>query len=671
MTTESLDQAYGSAFGQSANTTLEMDQLYQSAPIGLALLDTQLCYVRINDTLAKLHHLPAEDHIGKHITQVTHDLHPTLKESLLHILSAGEQVTNIEIDGRMSLGCPDEGRWLINLHPLLNASGALQGIHVIVQDITEHKRTATNVAERLAFETLLANLSAQFINLPTNQVDREIENAQRRVCECLGLDLSALWFEVEPGSIRLTHLYRKVEGPPTPERMDAQDYFPWCLQQEKAGKIIIISSEEDLPPEASRDREVWRHFGIKSTLSIPLAAGGGPMRGALSFDTVQKPRVWPDELVNRLQLVAQIFANALIRKSADENLLASHRKITELNTELERLNAQLERENLFLKEEFVSLNEHAEIVGQSKAIRKVFQQIQQVAPTDSHVLITGETGTGKELVARAIHATSKRNKRVLVKVNCAALPTTLIESELFGREKGAFTGALTRQIGRFEMADGGTIFLDEIGELSIELQAKLLNVLQEGNFERLGAPKTIHVDVRVIAATNRNLAEAVRKGEFRKDLYYRLSVFPIDVPPLRTRAEDIPSLVWAFIEQLGTRMGKSIKSVPKQTMERLINHSWPGNVRELRNLIEQAMILSPGERLDIQLPDDSGGSDAPVLDFKTAERHLVLDALRKADGRIKGPHGAAAMLGLKPSTLYTKMQKLGIQPNRNQDAKPS
>ena len=339
--------------------------------------------------------------------------------------------------------------------------------------------------------------------------------------------------------------------------------------------------------------------------------------------------------------------------------------------EIMELKRQLELENIYLKQEFQNFNEHSEIVGQSAAIQKVFQQIEQVASTDTHVLITGETGTGKELVARAIHAASNRKDRILVKVNCTTLPFSLIESELFGREKGAYTDALTRQIGRFEMADGGTIFLDEIGELSLELQVKLLRVLQEGEFERLGGPKTIRVNVRVIAATNRNLIEAVRNGEFRKDLFYRLSVFPIEVPPLRARADDIPLLVWEFINQFSQRMGKHIKSVPQKTMELLKMFSWPGNIRELRNTIERAMILSRGDRLEIQMPDDMGMSESPVLPFKDAEQRLIREALQKAGWHIKGPQGAAALLGLKPSTLYTKMKKLGIPLPCFQDAKPS
>jgi len=249
-----------------------------------------------------------------------------------------------------------------------------------------------------------------------------------------------------------------------------------------------------------------------------------------------------------------------------------------------------------------------------------------------------------------------------VRVNCAALPSGLVESELFGREKGAYTGALTRQVGRFEVADGSTLFLDEIGELSLEVQAKLLRVLETGEFERLGSPKTIKVDVRLIAATNRDLLEEVRKGRFREDLYYRLNVFPIRVPPLRERAEDIPLLVWTFLEDLSARMGKRITQVPRQTMEALQRHPWPGNVRELKNVIEHGAILTTGDTLKVPLLDDAAPVGAPPQTLADSERELILRALESAGWRIKGPKGAAAGLGLNPSTLYSRMKKLGIRP---------
>ena len=301
------------------------------------------------------------------------------------------------------------------------------------------------------------------------------------------------------------------------------------------------------------------------------------------------------------------------------------------------------------------------IIGYSEAIRRVLAQAERVATTDSTVLLLGETGSGKELLARVIHHLSGRRERPLVKVNCAALPATLVESELFGRERGAYTGALTRQAGRFEVADGSTLFLDEVAELPLELQAKLLRVLEDGEFERLGSTRPIRVDVRVIAATNRDLAKAVEQGTFREDLYYRVNVFPITVPPLRERAEDIPHLVWAFVQELGESMGKPIDTVPRATMDALRRYPWPGNVRELRNVIERAMIMSRSSTLEVELPRADGSRALEATRLEEVERRHILAILERTGWRVRGQGGAAILLGLKPTTLEARMQKLGIK----------
>jgi PAS domain S-box-containing protein len=329
--------------------------------------------------------------------------------------------------------------------------------------------------------------------------------------------------------------------------------------------------------------------------------------------------------------------------------------------EIEKLKSKLREENLYLREEISLIHSHKDIVGNSEAIRIVLQQIEQVAPTESTVLIQGETGTGKELIAHAIHNLSSRKGRLMIKVNCAALPPTLIESELFGREKGAFTGALSKQIGRFELANASTIFLDEIDSLPLELQVKLLRVLESGEFERLGSPRTVKVDVRIISATNRDLAKVVSERGFREDLYYRLNIFHIVVPPLRERREDILPLIWTFVQEFSKSMGKRIESIPQKGVEALQAYPWPGNVRELRNVTERAMIITTGPVLHLDVPKIAkSGAEQPGT-LEEVEKQRIIEALNTNGWRVSGKDGAAEILGINPKTLASRMKKLGIQ----------
>ena len=321
---------------------------------------------------------------------------------------------------------------------------------------------------------------------------------------------------------------------------------------------------------------------------------------------------------------------------------------------------ELEEEPLYIESEVPSEHVFVDIVGKSIALRKVLDQVAIVAPTGSTVLLQGETGTGKELLARAIHNLSPRRERNFVRLNCAAIPSGLLESELFGHERGAFTGALMQKQGRFELADRGTLFLDEIGDISPELQPKLLRALQEHEFERLGSTKTIRVDVRLIAATHRNLQDMIRNNQFREDLFYRLNVFPIEIPPLRERREDIPLLVHYFVLRHSREMQKRIKSVPKQVMEALVSADWPGNIRELENFIERCVILTRGEELYVPHTELRRSAVPGASTFEQAERQAISDALRAASGRMAGKGGAAERLGLKRTTLQNKMNKLNI-----------
>jgi formate hydrogenlyase transcriptional activator len=395
---------------------------------------------------------------------------------------------------------------------------------------------------------------------------------------------------------------------------------------------------------------VLKAESIVTLATVPLITTTGP----IGIMTLGSRRASSFEQAD-LELLAQVGNQIAL---ALDNALAYGR--------LTASRDRLEEERLYLESEIRSEYNFEDIVGKSAPLQKVLEQVSIVAPTDSTVLLHGETGTGKELIARAIHNLSSRRAHTFVRLNCAAIPSGLVESELFGHEKGAFTGALMQKRGRFELADGGSLFLDEIGDIGLELQPKLLRAVQEQEFERLGSTKTIHVDVRVIAATHRDLSAMIQDGKFREDLFYRLNVFPIEIPPLRERSEDIPLLVHYFVSKLSGRMRRTIKTIPKQAMEALVNNPWRGNVRELANFIERAVILTRGQELNVpiaELRSTSGSNAVPVSSFQQVERKTIIDALKAASGQISGKGSAAERLGLKRTTLQNKMRRLGIEKN--------
>jgi formate hydrogenlyase transcriptional activator len=433
---------------------------------------------------------------------------------------------------------------------------------------------------------------------------------------------------------------------------------------------VLIARGEQLDRYNVDVIRMLRQEGVEAMCCVPLVTHGRAL-GTINLAS-RNPQAFSTPDVELLQQVAAQVAIAL------ENALAFK--------EIDALKDKLAVEKLYLEEEIRTELNFEEIIGDSPALRSALTQVELAAPAGTTVLILGETGTGKELIARAIHNLSPRRERTFVKVNCASIPAGLLESELFGHERGAFTGALTQKIGRFEFADRGTLFLDEVADLPLELQPKLLRVLQEQEFERLGSNRTQRVDVRVVAATNADLAQLVAERKFRSDLYYRLNVFPINIPPLREHPEDVPLLVRYFVQKFSRRQNKTVEYVPSDVMEALVNYPWPGNVRELENLVERAVLLSPGQELRVplsELRDLSSASlmtfaqaetprlampasnappaSAPIATLEEAERQHILRALRQAQWRIAGPRGAANLLGMKRTTLQARMRKLGIR----------
>ena len=517
--------------------------------------------------------------------------------------------------------------------------------------LEEAQRAA--LEEQLEFERFIAESSFQFINLPDDLVDDAIRNVLGRVCGQFGLDRST-FYRID-GDVAVDSLCWSAPSVPAALKpLPVGALLPWTLERLRAGEIVEFSRLDEIPSDT--DRASYREMGAKSAVVVPLSVEE-LFLGAVSFCAFGAERTWPAEVVHRLEVIASVFDQVLARQRRDEAVRSAVR-------EVQRLREQLEVENVYLRREERERLGLARVVGQSPAVRRVLEQIHQVAPTDATVLLLGETGTGKELFATYLHEHSARHARPIVRVNCAAIPATLIESELFGRERGAFTGALARQIGRFELADRSTIFLDEIGDLPPDVQVKLLRVLEERTIERLGNPRPILIDTRIIAATHRNLEERVAAGTFREDLYYRLNVFPIQVPPLRERAEDIPLLLWRFVEEFSKAFGKRIDAIDKNTITALQQYPWPGNIRELRNVVERAIIVTTSRRLTIPSPQASAVTARRSPKLIDVEKEHIRGVLESTGWRIRGSGGAADRLGMKPTTLETRMAKLGLRRTR-------
>ena len=626
---------------------------FSSSTVGLGILDSELRYLAINHTLAAMNGIPASEHIGRTVREVLGDFADEAEPRLRHILKTGEPA-NFEISSKLA-SREDVGHWILHYLPIHDENGAVSRICAVVVEITAQKEMEQSLRDvggklRKEMKRLQALLDVSGIiasNWNLQETFPQVSASIRRV-----LNHEYAGFEIHDPSTGL--LVRQAED--FPMGRGSISTMPISPNNSPGGKAfrertsLIFSRDELLEFEA----EIAKNFlseGLQTLCCVPLFRPKGAL-GVLVLGST-RPEAFQQEDLALLNQVAAQLAIAM------EN----HRAAAEIET----LRQRLAEEKKYLEGEIRSEGRFTEFVGDSPPLQKVLDQVATVAPSNATVLILGETGTGKELVARAVHRMSRRREAPFIKLNCAAIPTGLLESELFGHERGAFTGAVSQKVGRMELANGGTLFLDEVGEIPLDLQPKLLRVLQDQEFERLGSNRTIKVDLRLVAATNRDLPQRMAQNEFRSDLFYRLSVFPIRMPPLRERREDIPQLVRYYVRKFALRMERHIETIPKETIKALMEWSWPGNVRELENLMERSVILSTGSALHVPLlelrPEPRPAvalSDGPDNTLDNAERQHIIRVLAETGGVLSGPGGAATRLGLKRTTLQSKMQRLKI-----------
>lgn len=622
-----------------------------SSSAAICILDDEQRFLWVNYELATLNQLSLSQHYGKTVKEVLGPVGEHMQPHLQHVLAANQPILNVEISA-MHATRKAEIHWRMHFFPIKHESGDSR-VGIIVNELTQQQileKTVQELDGRLHKERHRFQALAEINDLLSSnwdlallfpRISAHIRRVLRQEMAYFVLykrenDLlvrQSLDFPLSKGLLEQS----PVSGEATPAKVAIERGVP-----------VIFSAKELQGFDSAIARSLLAE-GIKSLCCVPMLRP----RGALGVLVLGSTR--PDTFVSEDFALLNQVANQLAL--AMENYLAA--------SEIEQLRQRLGEHRKYLQGEIDHQEHFSDIVGKSPALREVLEQVVTVAASGANILILGETGTGKELIARAIHRLSRRKDAPLIKVNCAAIPTGLLESELFGHEKGAFTGAINQKTGRMEAADGGTLFLDEVGEIPLELQPKLLRVLQDHEFERLGSNRTIKVDLRLIAATNRNLAERVAQNQFRSDLYYRLSVFPILVPPLRERRDDIPQLVRYFVRQFSRRMDRTIELIPPDTMNALVRWHWPGNVRELENLMERSIILSEGGILRVPLSELHsetilGNPPERTQSLEQAERLHILRVLRETGGKMSGPGGAAQRLGLKRTTLQSKIRRLRI-----------
>jgi len=631
-----------------------IDAYFSSSTVGLCILDPEFRYLAINRALAEMNGIPAHEHLGKTTHEVLGEIAKTLDPNFQRVLSTGQPVLNFELSAALPAR-KEVNHWVEHYFPIKSADGKVNRIAVVAVETSKQKKleesfralTATLKREKDRLSVLLELSRVLEGNWDVPRIFPRISALLRRI---LRHEFAAFGLYDEEKRV---FIRRALDFPLGKGLFSAAAPVTSGGPQSRAvaERQAVTFSQEDIAgfraePSMAGIAESYLGEGLKSLCCVPLLRPSGTV-GTLSLASTRSDAFQPEDL----DLLNQVGAQLAI---ALENAHAS-RQIHELKN-------RLAEERKYLEGEIRTETNFEEIVGESPVLKQVLQQVATVAVSDATVLVLGETGTGKELIARALHRMSGRKHRGFIKVNCAAIPTGLLESELFGHEKGAFTGAVSQKIGRMELADQGTMFLDEVGEIPLELQPKLLRVLQDHEFERLGGTRTIKVNLRLIAATNRDLARSVSEGNFRSDLFYRLNVFPVRMPPLRDRREDIPMLVHHFVQKYARRMDRHIDTIPKETMNALINWHWPGNVRELENFMERSVILSEGRALRVPLTELLAAERTAAADhtLENAERAHIIRVLRQTGGVISGPTGAARRLGVKRTTLQSKIQRLKI-----------
>lgn len=621
----------------------------------------------VNDAFCSAFGLRKPDIIGKTLAE---DVSPEERESFLKIdkevLKTG--IENVNEETLTVRG--GETRVISTKKTRFTDEAGNHFLIGIIRDITERKRAEQALENSARRSEKKKDAILKLAGMAQEELQETFREITKLAAETLETERVSIWKFTDSGSeIRCEDLFIASEGQhhrgDRLSRRDCPNYFKLLEQQ----KSIRVPNALEHPATSDFGEGYLKPNGIKSLMDVFVYSAREPY-GILCFEHVGPDiRNWTaedQEFASSMANVVSLMVESSERKKAEEQIRQANLELSKANKELDTLRKRLEQENMYLRDELDLVFNYQEMVYSSPAFSQVLTEVEQVAATNATVLLQGESGTGKELLARAIHNISPRSGKPMIKVNCAAIPAELLESEFFGHKKGAFTGAVSNKVGKFELADGGTLFLDEIGELPLEMQPKLLRFLQEGEIEVVGGTEVRQLDVRVIAATNRNLKEEVGKGTFREDLFFRINVFPIEVPPLRERKEDIPILVEHFVDKFNREYGKNISFVTEEAMSQLKQYDWPGNIRELENLLERASILSPGDTLVIPgFESESQKFKRPVrhnsLSLATVQRNHILHVLELSDWKITGPGGAAELLDLKPSTLRDRMQKLGIE----------